>query len=78
MNSDQLWDTTMNPKTRKLCQVTIDDAAEAERLISTLMGDNIDARKDYISRHANFNKAENLAAKTVKAKVAKNTEGEVI
>ncbi|MDR0462232.1 MAG: DNA gyrase subunit B [Christensenellaceae bacterium] len=74
MNADQLWDTTMNPKTRKLCQVTIDDATNAEMLISTLMGDNIEARKDYISRHANFNKAENLAAKTVKAKVSRNTE----
>ena len=69
MNADQLWDTTMNPKMRKLCCVTIDDAAEAEKLISTLMGDNIDARKDYISRHANFNKVESAAVKTVKQKV---------
>lgn len=69
MNSDQLWETTMNPKTRKLCRVTIDDAAEAEMLISTLMGDNIEARKEYISEHANFNKQENIAAKTVKSKV---------
>ena len=59
----------MNPKTRKLCRVHIDDAAEAEMLISTLMGDNIEARKTYISKHANFNKAESHAAKTVKAKV---------
>ena len=69
MNADQLWDTTMNPKTRKLCRVTIDDATEAEMLISTLMGDNIEARKDYISKHANFNKQETMAAKTVKHKV---------
>jgi DNA gyrase subunit B len=69
MNHDQLWDTTMNPKTRKLCRVTIDDAADAEMLISTLMGDNIEVRKEYISKHANFNKAESHAAKTVKAKV---------
>jgi len=75
MNADQLWETTMNPKTRKLCRVTIDDAAEAEMLISTLMGDNIEARKDYISKHANFNKTENLAAKTVKAKVAFTAAG---
>jgi DNA gyrase subunit B len=77
MNADQLWETTMNPKTRKLCRVTIDDAAEAEMLISTLMGDNIEARKDYISKHANFNKVENLAAKTVKAKRVKASEEEV-
>jgi DNA gyrase subunit B len=79
MNADQLWETTMNPKTRKLCRVTIDDAAEAEMLVSTLMGDNIDARKDYISKHANFNKEENLAAKSVKAKVERaESTGEVI
>ena len=70
MNPDQLWETTMNPKTRKLCRVTIDDAADAEMLISTLMGDNIEARKEYISKHAEFNKAESIAAKTVKKKVA--------
>ena len=77
MNHDQLWDTTMNPKSRKLCRVTIDDAADAELLISTLMGDNIDLRKDYISRHANFNKAESHAAKTVKQKIVKTDIGEV-
>ena len=74
MNADQLWDTTMNPKSRKLCRVSIDDAAEAEMLISTLMGDNIEARKDYISKHANFNKTESIAAKTVKAKVTHTGE----
>jgi len=78
MNYDQLWETTLNPKTRKLCRVTMDDAAEAEMLISTLMGDNVDARKGYISRHANFNKAENVVAKTVKAKVASGTTGEAV
>jgi len=71
MNADQLWDTTMNPKTRKLCRVTLDDAADAEKLISTLMGDNIEARKEYISKHANFNKPENIASSTVKKKAKK-------
>ncbi|MCL2755833.1 MAG: DNA gyrase subunit B [Firmicutes bacterium] len=75
MNADQLWETTMDPKTRKLCKVTLDDAAEAEKIISTLMGDNIDSRKEYISKHANFNKTEGLAAKVVKSKVEKE-EGE--
>ena len=58
MDPDQLWETTMNPKDRTLVQVTIDDAAEAERLITTLMGENIEARKAYISENANFNKPD--------------------
>ena len=58
MNPDQLWDTTMDPKVRTLVQVTLDDCAEAERLITTLMGDNIEARKQYISENADFNKTD--------------------
>jgi len=69
MNADQLWETTMDPNSRKLCLVTLDDAAEAEKLITTLMGDNIDLRKEYISKHANFNKIEGYAAKAVKQKI---------
>ncbi|HHW90054.1 MAG TPA: DNA gyrase subunit B, partial [Clostridiales bacterium] len=60
MNADQLWETTMNPKTRKLVQVTIDDAAEAEKLVTTLMGDAVELRKSYIIEHANFNKDDRL------------------
>ncbi len=56
MNPEQLWDTTLNPATRSLVRVELSDAAEAERLISILMGDNIDARKEYIANNANFNK----------------------
>ncbi len=56
MNPDQLWDTTMNPETRTLIQVTIDDATSAEKIISTLMGDNIEDRKEYIAKNANFDK----------------------
>ena len=58
MDPEQLWETTMNPKDRTLVQVTIEDAAEAERLITTLMGDNIEARKAYISENADFNKTD--------------------
>lgn len=60
MNADQLWETTMNPKTRKLIQVTIDDAAEAEKLVTTLMGDAVELRKSYIIEYANFNKDDRL------------------
>jgi len=58
MDPEQLWDTTMNPETRSLTRVTIDDATEAERLITTLMGDQLDERKKYIAEHADFNKAD--------------------
>lgn len=56
MNADQLWETTMNPETRTLMRVTIEDFSEAERMVTTLMGDEIDARKRYITEHADFNK----------------------
>ncbi len=63
MNPDQLWDTTMDPSKRSLMRVTLDDVANAELMITTLMGDNIEARKKYISEHANFNKEETFEAK---------------
>ena len=69
MNAEQLWETTMNPKTRKLCRITLDDAAEAERLITTLMGDDIESRRNYISKYANFNKQDDTATKAVKSKL---------
>lgn len=52
MNAEQLWETTMNPATRKLKQITIEDAREASRLTSTLMGDDVPSRKAYIIEHA--------------------------
>ena len=58
MNPEQLWETTMDPEKRTLVQVTIDDAAEAEKMVTTWMGDNIDARKAYIALHANFNRED--------------------
>ena len=63
MNPEQLWDTTMDPRKRTLLQVTVEDAANAELMITTWMGDDIEARKSYISEHANFNKNDNFADK---------------
>ena len=58
MNPEQLWETTMDPENRTLVQVTIEDAARAEKMITTLMGDDIDGRKAYIGEHANFDKED--------------------
>ena len=58
MNPKQLWETTMDPDKRNLVQVTIEDATEAERMVTTLMGDDIEARKAYINEHANFDKED--------------------
>ena len=56
MSAEQLWETTMDPDKRYIIQVQLEDLAEAELMITTLMGDNIDARKKYIIDNANFNK----------------------
>lgn len=61
MNPEQLWETTMNPQNRTLIQVTVDDAAEVDRMVTLLMGDRVDPRRDYISNHANFNKVDRYA-----------------
>ncbi|HUT30780.1 MAG TPA: DNA topoisomerase (ATP-hydrolyzing) subunit B [Sedimentisphaerales bacterium] len=52
MNADQLWDTTMNPATRTLLKVRVDDAGEADRLFSILMGDDVEQRRNFIRDHA--------------------------
>ena len=52
MDPEQLWETTMEPATRTLLQVTIDDAAEAERVVTELMGDQVEPRKEFIQSHA--------------------------
>jgi DNA gyrase subunit B len=52
MSLDQLWDTTMNPKTRKIKKVFIEDTVEADRVFSMLMGDDVQARKEFIQENA--------------------------
>lgn len=54
MNEHQLWETTMDPATRLLKQVTIDNAAEADRIFSMLMGDDVEPRREFIERHAKY------------------------
>ena len=54
MNAEQLWETTMNPETRTLKRVTIDSAAEADRVFSMLMGDEVAPRREFIESHAKY------------------------
>ncbi|WP_367334346.1 type IIA DNA topoisomerase subunit B, partial [Lentilactobacillus sp.] len=58
MNADQLWETTMNPDTRTLIQVRIDDAALAEKRVTTLMGDKVEPRRKWIEHNVKFNLEE--------------------
>ena len=60
MNPEQLWSTTMDPEHRKLMQVTIEDAAQADRITTVLMGDKVDPRREYINRYANFNRQDSF------------------
>ena len=62
MNPEQLWQTTMDPSQRKLMRVSIEDAAQAERLVTILMGDKVEPRRQYISQHANFNREDSFTA----------------
>ncbi|MBN2486078.1 MAG: DNA topoisomerase (ATP-hydrolyzing) subunit B [Bacteroidales bacterium] len=58
MNAEQLWDTTMNPENRTLRQVTIESAAEADRIFSMLMGDDVPPRREFIEKHAKYAKID--------------------
>jgi DNA gyrase subunit B len=52
MNYEELWETTMNPETRTLLQVTLDDAAKADEIFATLMGEDVEARRGFIQQNA--------------------------
>jgi DNA gyrase subunit B len=58
MNSNQLWETTMDPQTRTLKRVTIESAAEADRIFSMLMGDEVAPRREFIESHAKYAKLD--------------------
>ncbi|WP_293947212.1 MULTISPECIES: DNA topoisomerase (ATP-hydrolyzing) subunit B [unclassified Sphingobacterium] len=58
MNAEQLWDTTMNPETRTLRQVTIENAAECDRIFSMLMGDEVAPRREFIEKNARYAKID--------------------
>ena len=61
MNADQLWETTMDPETRTLIRVTIDDLARAERRVSVLMGDKAAPRRQWIEDNVKFTLEESGA-----------------
>lgn len=61
MNADQIWDTTMNPKTRTIIKVDIKDASLAERRVTMLMGDNVQARREWIDKNVDFSTDDDFA-----------------
>ena len=65
MNFTQLWDTTMNPETRTLIQVSIEDAGEADDIVAKLMGDEADERREWIDKNVVFEHEDNFTLEEV-------------
>ena len=63
MSADQLWETTMNPATRNLIQVTLENIQEASKMIEMLMGDKVEGRKQFLAENADFNKVDGFIEK---------------
>ncbi len=76
MSAEQLWETTMNPATRNLIQVTVEDAAKAEKMITTLMGDKVEGRKEFLAKYANFNKRDAFMDQIEKTEKKESGNGE--
>ncbi len=76
MSADQLWETTMNPATRNLIQVTLEDITQAAEMIEMLMGDKVEGRKQFLAENADFNKVDGFIEKVNVVK--QNTSGEEV
>ena len=76
MSAEQLWATTMDPARRNLTQVTIEDAVAADNMITTLMGDKVEGRKEFLNRNANFNKEDTFMGRVKFKKKGENDEEE--
>lgn len=63
MSAEQLWETTMNPATRNLIQVTLEDITQAAEMIEMLMGDKVEGRKQFLNENADFNKVDGFIEK---------------